>query len=251
MRLIARLASQIICISRYTLETQPKYLQDKSQIIFNPFNIDQPLSEAEQPNNNLKAELGEIAETRLIGFVGNLRPQKRPDVFVELAGHLAKALRGKLSFVIVGADQIAMQAELERKIKNFDPVPNVHFLGSRTPIRSIMSAFDVLVAPAVDEAFGRTLVEAMLLNVPVVATASAGHKEIITDQVTGWLVEPDDPKSLALAVEEVLRCPEKAKEISSAAFNHARNNFSAKAHTLKITEIYRRQLSNKPNMERQ
>ena len=63
---------------------------------------------------------------------------------------------------------------------------------------------DVLVAPAVDEPYGMTVLEAGSHGLPVVATRSGGHPEMVQDGVTGLLVPPDDPKALARALERLL-----------------------------------------------
>lgn len=72
-----------------------------------------------------------------------------------------------------------------------------------------MAGLDVLVAPSrqikrgtgvVNEGFGRIILEAMSLGVPVVASASGGLGEIIDDKVNGLLVRPDDYIHTAEAV---------------------------------------------------
>ncbi len=54
------------------------------------------------------------------------------------------------------------------------------------------------------EAFGRTTVEAMAMGKPVIATAHGGSLETVVHKENGWLVQPSDPKALALAIDEAL-----------------------------------------------
>ena len=65
---------------------------------------------------------------------------------------------------------------------------NVRFLGQRSDVPAIVSALDVLLAPSWEEPFGRTIIEAMAMGVPAVATNSGGPAEIIDDGVDGVLL---------------------------------------------------------------
>ncbi|MCH7572790.1 MAG: glycosyltransferase, partial [Planctomycetes bacterium] len=71
------------------------------------------------------------------------------------------------------------------------------FLGHRREALELMAGFEILLVPALGEAFGRVLVEAMAVGTAVVASDSGGHGEIIEDGRTGKLVAADDPSALA------------------------------------------------------
>ena len=66
----------------------------------------------------------------------------------------------------------------------------------------------LLVAPAVEEGHGRTLIEAMMLNTPVAASRSGGHVEIVQDGINGRLFDVDDPVSMAEVIIEMLSKPD-------------------------------------------
>ena len=111
-------------------------------------------------------------------------------------------------------------------------------MGSRYPIEPWIAGMDVLIAPAVSEAFGRTLVEAMLCGTPVVAADDGGHREIIQHGKTGLLVEADSPVAFADAVCELLEKPEMARSIAATAKVEALKNYSVEAHVERIQSIY-------------
>ena len=60
-------------------------------------------------------------------------------------------------------------------------------LGFRDDISDLMAISDILLAPAENEGFGRSIIEAMISKVPVVAADSGGHVEIIKNNINGLL----------------------------------------------------------------
>ena len=97
---------------------------------------------------------------------------------------------------------------------------------------------DVLVAPAMGEGFGRTLVEAMLCGTPVVAADDGGHREIIRHGETGFLVQPDNPEAFAVAVLDLLENPRLADAVATAAKEEALRKYSVEAHVEKVQAVY-------------
>ncbi len=78
-----------------------------------------------------------------------------------------------------------------------------HFLGSRHDIQDVMNTFDVFVLSSVYEGLPYVLLEAILLELPVVATDVIGNRDTVVPGETGLLVPPSDPKALADAVLEL------------------------------------------------
>ncbi len=106
----------------------------------------------------------------------------------------------------------------------------MHFLGFRSDVAPLMKAADVVVhASTLPEPFGRVVVEGMLAERPVVATAAGGVGEIVTDGVTGLLVKPGSPDALAGAVKMLRADPARADALASAGNARARAAFSVQA----------------------
>ena len=72
------------------------------------------------------------------------------------------------------------------------------------PVPPLLEALDVLVSPSHTEGISNAILEALTARVPVVATRVGGTPEIVTDDVSGLLVPPNDPAALAAAVARVL-----------------------------------------------
>ena len=90
------------------------------------------------------------------------------------------------------------------------------------------------------EAFGRTSVEAMAMGKPVIATAHGGSLETIIPGVTGWLVEPSEPNSLALAIDEALSMKnEDLVKLGKNGMERVHQNFTAKTMCAKTVLFYK------------
>jgi glycosyltransferase involved in cell wall biosynthesis len=81
---------------------------------------------------------------------------------------------------------------------------NVIFTGFRSDIRSVISGLDVFVLPSLMEGLGVSLIEAMAMGKPVVASRVGGIPEIVTDGETGFLVPPGSPEGIVARVGELL-----------------------------------------------
>jgi glycosyltransferase involved in cell wall biosynthesis len=111
-------------------------------------------------------------------------------------------------------------------------------MGFRYPPECWIAACDVLLVPAVDEPFGRTLIEAMLLGTVVVAAASGGNLEAIRDGETGYLVPPDDAAACAGQILRVVREPELCATVVAAARRDALSRFGLRQHAEAIMRVY-------------
>jgi alpha-maltose-1-phosphate synthase len=82
------------------------------------------------------------------------------------------------------------------------------------------------VCPSVYEPLGIVNLEAMACSTAVVASRVGGIPEVVDDGVTGLLVPPDDPKSLADALNQLLRDPGRAEAMGQAGRERAVTEFS-------------------------
>lgn len=80
------------------------------------------------------------------------------------------------------------------------------FAGLRTDVENYYAAADVLVLPAVQEAFGNVVLEALASGLPVVASKTVGASELIVGSLTeGIVARPEDPYELEAAVLRMLK----------------------------------------------
>ena len=137
-----------------------------------------------------------------------------------------------------GTRDPSIKAAVVERIERYGLTAQCLLMGPRFPIEPWMKGLDVLVVPAVEEPFGRTLVEAMLCGTPVVAADDGGHREIIRHGETGFLVQPDSSEAFAVAVADLLENPQLAHAVATAAKEEALREFSVEAHVEKVQAVY-------------
>ncbi len=101
----------------------------------------------------------------------------------------------------------------------------------------VYSAADVFVAPYENEGFGKTLIEAMACETPVVCFDQGGPRDIVEHQVTGYKARPFEPEHLREGIEWLATTPRYA-DIASAARARVAERFSLAAIAREYTSVY-------------
>jgi glycosyltransferase involved in cell wall biosynthesis len=94
--------------------------------------------------------------------------------------------------------------ELKAMVRAYGLDDRVRFLGRRGDVPALMAAADVFSMPSQYEPFGLVYVEAMAMELPVVALANGGTVEVVEHGVTGLLSDPGDREALAANLRELL-----------------------------------------------
>jgi glycosyltransferase involved in cell wall biosynthesis len=96
-------------------------------------------------------------------------------------------------------------AMYKRCVSDFSMNEKTTFWGFQQDIKSLLWAADLFVQPSREpEGFSLMLLEAMAAGLPAIATAIGGTTDIIDDDQSGWLFEPDDVEKLAAILQETL-----------------------------------------------
>lgn len=132
------------------------------------------------------------------GSVGRLVSVKGCDVLLRAFAPLAQELP-RLGLVLVGAGR--EEARLRALSHELGVAEQVAFCGWRTDVRNLLGAFEVCVFASRDEGFGLAIVEAMVAQRPVIATAVGGVPTLLGGQALQ--VPPDDVAALTLAMRRL------------------------------------------------
>lgn len=164
----------------------------------------------------IRQELG-LPEGPLVGVFSRLAAWKGQHVVLD-----ALAKTPGVGCIIAGSalfGETAYEDRLKRMVSELGLGERVHFLGQRGDVPRLMRAMDAVIHPSIDpEPFGRTLVEAMLADVPVIATDAGAASDILEAGRAGTLVPPGDADALAQAIARVMaRTPDVTAEIAYAA----------------------------------
>ena len=148
-------------------------------------------------------------DAKLILTLGRLHPDKAFDVLIEAMAEVPNAYLW-----------IAGRGSLERRLKEHAATRGVasrtRFLGWRDDIAALSAAADVMVCPSRHEPLGNVVLEGWAHRRPVVAAASQGPTELITDRETGLLVPVDQARPLAAAIRVCLTDDALAAELVDA-----------------------------------
>jgi glycosyltransferase involved in cell wall biosynthesis len=231
----ARLAARILAVSTSTRDAvvAQGYPAGRVEVVHNGIDV---TAQAARRADGLRAELGVPANAVLIGEIGRLCDVKGQRELVEAA-----ALVQDVHVVLVGDDleqggaYRTLLAELARARGVED---RVHFLGFREDAGELLDQFDVLVLPSWIEGLPGVVLEAMAHAKPVIATPVGGTPELVVDGETGVLVAARDPRALADAIRSLVADPERAHRLGAAGRERAEREFSERAMTARVLEVY-------------
>lgn len=172
----------------------------------------------------LRQRLG-LPSGPLVGVFSRLAQWKGQHVLVEALAQLPGVHGVIVGDALFGEQDYA--AQLKRQVAELGLADRIHFLGHRRDVPLLMQAVDVMVHPSIDpEPFGRTLVEAMLAGVPVIATDAGAAPDILEHGRAGLLVPPGDARALAEALDAVLSEPAILEPQLVYASRRARTHYS-------------------------
>jgi|APSaa5957512493_1039668.scaffolds.fasta_scaffold09222_3 glycosyltransferase involved in cell wall biosynthesis len=237
-RLAMTLANRVICVSNFVRQSLPASIRSETLTIDNPHDTEAEPLNRDHARREVCQKLGFSPDDRIVIFLGTLTAQKRPEAFLRTAAGIHNAYGPSIRFLLFGRDRDRLQPELSRLATELGIHGAVHFMGFHDPVAPWMAAADLLLAPSVNEAFSRSLVEAMLSGTPVIASASGGNGEIIEDAKTGILTPPDDASAMAAAALTLLRNPGHHDEIARSAREAALVRYSVHAYANAVMDIY-------------
>lgn len=174
-----------------------------------------------------RAELGIPSSAFVVGMIGRQVREKGVVEFLHAAMLLASRYP-EACFLLVGErlssdhDQgILTELDAARKaLKN-----QLVVLGLREDIPDLLEAMDVFCLPSWREGMPRTIIEAMMMGKPVVATDIRGSREEVVHEQTGLLVPPRDPSRLAKALERCLGDRPWATQLGATGRNRALEHY--------------------------
>ena len=179
----------------------------------------------------------------MVTTVGNIRRVKGHDIFIKAAASVVRDFpRAKFSIAgdVLEPDYFA---ELQSLVTSLQLTGHFHFAGEVFNLRDHLAAADIFVLPSRSEGFSNAIVEAMAASLPIIATDVGGNAEAVKDGVTGFIVPPEDPESLAAAIRRLLADPTKASEMGKAGKRLAGEEFTVEAMMNRTTQTYRRLLA--------
>jgi len=234
-RRLARFTDAIICNSRGVRQF---YLAQgiepaKLRVIYNGIG---PALPSSATRAQLLEELGLPPNSRIIGAVGRLWPQKRVKDLI-WAADLIKVIRDDVHLVILGDGPQRRALENYRELCHIED--KVHFLGARDDVARWMPHFDLLWLASGFEGLPNVVMEAMAAGIPVVASDIPGTNELVVNGETGFLVPLGDRAGLARWANKILDDSALAARLGAAGRQRIGQEFTLGAMVEKHAALYR------------
>ncbi len=183
------------------------------------------------------AGLRGTAKPLVIGYCGRLREVKGVHILVAaFADVLENNPERKLLLRIVG-DGTEMQA-LQQQVDELGIAASVEFLGMQDDVRAAYLTFDYYVQPSFAEGLPNSVIEAMLLGLPVVASEIGGNTDLVDPGVTGLLFPAGDASGLADCLQQLLNDRDKTDSIAAAGKQHICETYGFDKVVDQLLELY-------------
>jgi glycosyltransferase involved in cell wall biosynthesis len=196
----------------------------------------------ESHRGELRRELDLADENKLVGIVARLVPIKNHRLFLQAAQVVAEAMP-QARFLVVGDGEL--REELEAYACDLGLDGKILFTGWRRDLPSLYADLDVVALTSINEGTPVSLIEAMAAGVPVVATAVGGVPDVVAEGEAGYLVESGDAEGMAQAIIELLRNPEKAKEMGQRGREGVYPRFAVQTLLANVEGLYAELLKQK------
>ena len=226
-RLLSRFCDVIIAISQKEKESAlvNKICSDKKiKVIFNGIDIERYEQEL-LDEDNCRDELNIPKEAIVVGMVGRLSKQKAPDVFIKCAAIIKKKIPESF-FLLVGDGE--QKDEMEKLVEEYELNDCVRITGWVDNSYKYIKSFDVAMLLSRWEGFGLAIAEYMICEKPIVATKVDAIPNLIENNESGILVNPDNENEAAEAVVRIINDKEFTKYIVANARVKVRKEFDVK-----------------------
>ena len=211
---------------------------EKIRVVHN--GIDLRPFEPPADKNVAKGAIGLPADALIVGVVAHLTAKKGHRWFLDAVAPLLKNPALHILFLGDGDERAALQ----QQTRDLGIEARVTFAGFHADVVPFLGAMDILVLPPIaKEGFGRALVEAGAMGVPVIGTAIGGIGEVIESGETGFIVAPGDADALQIALDTLLDDADLRARMGAKGRQRALQEFGAQRMIVQTEAVYRELLA--------
>lgn len=234
-RFCLRWFDRVICVSEDLREICIRSGVKPSRCLTIPNAIDAEQYARREPVQAAKQRLGFAWHRLLVGAVGRLSDEKN---FAGLISVFAALVRQGIDaeLVIIGEGPQRPKLEALRAAEGMQQ--RVRLPGYCSNVIDYYQAMDVFALSSIREGLPNVLLEAMALEVPVVATRVAGVPTLVEHEYNGLLVKPGDLRSLGAALNRLLRDAELRSSLAAAGRRTILDRFTFSARMAKVRAVF-------------
>ncbi len=231
-------------------ENKKKLIQINRGIDSNYFNLS---SVSEIRKENFLSSLSIPENTHIILLPARITGWKGHDVAIDAINYINKK-KPELNFIMifVGSEdgKERFTKKLKKKIRKLKLENKVNFCGNLNDMPAVYSTADIVLSTSIEpEAFGRISAEASSMSKPIISSNHGGSREIIENNITGWLVEPNNYESLGDKIIYVLELKQDKKDlIGKNARKRVIERFELKKMLDRTIKVYEELIERKENI---
>jgi glycosyltransferase involved in cell wall biosynthesis len=181
-----------------------------------------------------------FAKLNLIN-VGSLSTNKNQEFLIRVATILKSK---KIDFDMVFAGDGIIRRELEILVEQSQLKSDITFLGSINNVENYLWQSDIYLHSAKSEAFGLTLIEAMVSGLPVVTLDGTGNRDIIEQDKNGYMIYEQNAELFAQTIIDLWNDKQKYREMSEYAQEYAKQ-YDIKPYVEKLLVLYQNAIDEK------
>ncbi len=232
-----RMNDAVIAVSQAVATQARRYLRGShTRLVVIPNGIDAvEFKKQAADHEGVCREFGFPPDALVVIHVGNLRPVKGHRYLLAAARQVVDQ-EPRARFLLVGTGPLAGQLQGEARGLGLDGY--VTFAGFRADATALLGGADLFVLSSLDEGLPVSLLEAMALGRPAVATRVGGIPEVVLPGETAVLVDPMDAAALAAGMLDLLRDPERRGRMGAAARGHVSEQYGMARMVAAVEDVY-------------
>lgn len=235
---VSKRADKVRCVSNALVEQakQAGIPEDKLALVPSRCDVGKfDPDDWKQDGEKLRKELN-LTNKKVLVFVGTLSVHKGVAYLIEALPKVAE-IHPDVCLLIIGSGDL--EEKLKRLSRDLKVADMILFLG-RIPYEQVpayLATADILILPSLDEGMPRVVLEAMSMELPVVATTVGGIPELVDEEKTGLLVPAANAGALARAIETLLSDEDRASKMGKAGRGVIEEEYSFEAGIKKYQEL--------------
>lgn len=206
-----------LAVSRTALESVPRVMRSRTEVLVHGIELDAVTSRLSQ-RRRVRAELGATDDELLVVTVANLREHKDYPTMLNAARHVIDS-GAPIRFAAVG--QGPLEGPVRSEIARLGIGDRFQLLGYREDAIDVIAAGDVFTLSSLAEGYPVSVMEALALGRPVVATAVGGIPDAVRDGIEGVLVPPASAGALADALVAIAQDRHRLVRMGTASAERA------------------------------
>lgn len=226
---------QVVAVSPPLMETIRGFGISDGRLAFIPNGIDTKKFDPEGVFSDLRSKYGLSEGSIVLGCVGRLNAEKGHTLLLRAFKKLQQKIP-HVFLVIIG------DGPLRKNLLDYVKVNDLHhrviFAGFQKDMPSFYKMMDIFVLPSLTEGVPIALLEAMAMELPVVATSVGGMPYMIKSGETGFLIPPQDKEALLEHLLHLIKNTDIGKDLGKRARKCVLERFSSEAMGLSYLELY-------------